>query len=262
MKVPCPSALYTQSPEACELTKLPLQAPTQGFQVVLADFRVLWIFVGIGQGYRDEPSLEGPERGSVDARQTPQEFSAACPGEAPYPVSGTSTVTLRRTELILCNGLLEGECGYRPTNRGGYVGNLLMWTLQRRLISLGFCLCGPICGVDKPSRVGRRRAEHVRSVSSYWRGHSTPHSKSLGSTLSAAASLRRVFGYAPLLRDSSCWTGVWATPASSPSCLWVRPRRRRCAARPGSGMLLNLSIIRTLLVLWVSPSLTRCKSGL
>src|SRR5215216_6369793 len=36
-----------------------------------------------------------------------------------------------------------------------------------------------------------------------------------------------------------------ATPASSLSCLWVRPRRRRCAARPGSGVLLELSIICT-----------------
>jgi hypothetical protein len=118
--------------------------------VVLADLSVLWIFVGVGQGYRDEPSLEVLEGASVDASQTEQEIPSACPGEAPYPVSGTSTVTLRRTELILSNGLLEGECGYRPTNRGGYVGNLLMWTLQRRLISIAFCGCGPICGVDKP----------------------------------------------------------------------------------------------------------------
>ena len=94
--------------------------------MVLADLRVLWIFVGVGQGYRDEPSLEGPEGASVDASQTEQEVPAACPGEAPYPVSGTSTVTLRRTELILSNGLLEGECGYRPSYRGGYVGNPLM----------------------------------------------------------------------------------------------------------------------------------------
>src|SRR5215217_1404683 len=55
---------------------------------------------------------------------------------------------------------------------------------------------------------------------------------------------------------------VWATPSSSPSCLWVRPRRRRCAARAASGVLLDLSIILTLLVLWVAPSLTRCKGGL
>jgi len=40
----------------------------------------------------------------------------------------------------------------------------------------------------------RRRAEVVRFVSSYWRGHSSPHCKSLGSTLSAVASLRKVCG--------------------------------------------------------------------
>jgi hypothetical protein len=59
-------------------------------------------------------------------------------------------VTLRRTELVLYSGVLEGECGYRSPYGGGYVGNPLMWTLQRRLISMGICGCGPICGVDKP----------------------------------------------------------------------------------------------------------------
>jgi hypothetical protein len=29
--------------------------------VVLADIGFFWIFVGVGQGYRDEPSLEGLE---------------------------------------------------------------------------------------------------------------------------------------------------------------------------------------------------------
>jgi hypothetical protein len=94
--------------------------------VVLADLRVLWIFVGVGQGYRDQPSLEDPEGPPVDASETEQEVPSAYPGEAPYPVSGTSTVTLRRTELILSNGLLKRECGYRPSYRGGYVGNPLM----------------------------------------------------------------------------------------------------------------------------------------
>ena len=70
--MPCPSPLYTHPPEASEGPKLPLQALTEGFQVVLADLGVLWIFVGIGQGYRDEPSLEGLEGASVDASQTEQ----------------------------------------------------------------------------------------------------------------------------------------------------------------------------------------------
>src|SRR5918997_2467292 len=89
VEMPGTSLLNTKPPEASELTKLPLQAPTQGFQVVLADLRVLWIFVGVGQGYRDEPSLEGLECGSIDACKTSEEVCAACPGEAPYPVSGT-----------------------------------------------------------------------------------------------------------------------------------------------------------------------------
>src|SRR5215213_9795329 len=72
---------------------------------------------------------------SVDARKASEEVCAACPRETPYPVSHASTVTLRRTELILSNGFLEGECRHRPSYRGRYVGNPLMWTLQRRLIS-------------------------------------------------------------------------------------------------------------------------------
>src|SRR5919107_6427754 len=106
--------------------------------------------LGVGQCHEDHPPLERPEGSPVNAGEMEQEVPTACPGETPYLISDASTVTLRRTELILSNGLLEGECGYRPTNRGGYVGNLLMWTLQRRHISGGFCLCGPICGVDKP----------------------------------------------------------------------------------------------------------------
>jgi hypothetical protein len=82
--VPRSSLLYTHPPEGGELTKLPLQAPTQGFQVVLADLGVLWIFVGVGQGYRDEPSLESSESASVDACKTSEEVPAACPGEALY----------------------------------------------------------------------------------------------------------------------------------------------------------------------------------
>jgi len=91
--------------------------------VVLADLRVLWIFVGVGQGYRDEPSLERPEGASVDTSQTEQEVPSACPGEAPYLTSSASTVTLRRTELMLSNGLLEGEGGYRPSYSIGDMGN-------------------------------------------------------------------------------------------------------------------------------------------
>ena len=68
--------------------------------MVLADLRVIWIFVRIGQRHEDHPP---PEGAPVDARQTSEEVPAACPGEAPYPVSDASTVTLRKTELILSN---------------------------------------------------------------------------------------------------------------------------------------------------------------
>src|ERR687890_2853773 len=104
--------------------------------------------MGVGQGYRDEPSLEGPEGTPVDGCETEQEVPAACPGETSYLISGVSSEMLSRPEPVLDSGVLEGECRYRPTNRGGYVGNPLMLTLQRRLISLSYCLCGPICGVD------------------------------------------------------------------------------------------------------------------
>jgi hypothetical protein len=37
------------------------------------------------------------------------------PGETPYLISNTTTATPSRTESVLGNGLLEGECGYRPS---------------------------------------------------------------------------------------------------------------------------------------------------
>ena len=81
----------------------------------LADLRVLRIFVGVGQGYRDEPSLEGLECGSIDACKTSEEVPTAFPGEAPYPISDASTTMLTRTEAVTSLGILEGECGYRPS---------------------------------------------------------------------------------------------------------------------------------------------------
>ncbi len=124
--MPRSSLLYTHPPEASELTKPPLQAPTQGLQVVLANLRGLWIFVRVGQGYRDESSLEGLERSSVDASQTEQEVPSACLGETPYLISGASSETLTKPEPVTCLGILEGECGYRPSDGRGDVGNLLM----------------------------------------------------------------------------------------------------------------------------------------
>ena len=112
--------------------------------MIHADLGICWVLLGVCQRHEDHLPPEGLERGSIDACKTSEEVCAAFPGEAPYPISDASTATPMRTELVLGSGVLEGECGYRPTNRGGYVGNPLMWTLQRRHISLGFCLCGPI----------------------------------------------------------------------------------------------------------------------
>jgi hypothetical protein len=67
-------------------------------------------FVGVGQGYRDEPFLEGPEGASVDACEAYEEVCAAFPGETPYPISDTTTATPIRTEPVVDRGALEGEC--------------------------------------------------------------------------------------------------------------------------------------------------------
>ncbi len=95
--MPCSPLLYTHPPEASKVPKLPLQSLAEGFEVVLAEIGVLWIFVGVGQGYRDEPSLEGPEGAAVDASETSQEISAAWPGEAPYPSPDSSSMIRMRS---------------------------------------------------------------------------------------------------------------------------------------------------------------------
>jgi hypothetical protein len=82
--------------------------------VVLADLRVLWIFVGVCQCHEDDPPSEGPEGVSVDASQTPEEVPATCSGETPYPGSYASTTAHRRTPVITGCGVLEGESRYRP----------------------------------------------------------------------------------------------------------------------------------------------------
>src|SRR5215204_420921 len=127
--MPCPSLLYTHPPEASELTKLPLQAPTQGFQVVLANLGVLWVCTGIGQRHEDHPPLERPEGSPVDASQTEQEVPTACPGETPYPISYASTVTqrsTRRTKLVTSLRVFEGKCRYRPSYSRGDISTPFM----------------------------------------------------------------------------------------------------------------------------------------
>jgi hypothetical protein len=126
MQVPRPSLLDTQPPEGGEGLELPLKALSERFEVSLAEFGIIWIFVGVGQRHEDHPPLEGPECPSVDGGQTSEEICAACPREALYPVSNTSTTTRRRIPVVPGCGVLEGECRYRPPYGRGKVGNPLM----------------------------------------------------------------------------------------------------------------------------------------
>ena len=114
VEVPRSSLLYTKPPEASEVPKLPLQALAYGFQVILAEFRILWVVLGVGQRHEDHPPSEGLKGSPVYACQAPEEVPAACPGEAPYPVPNTSTTTHRRTPVVPGCGVLEGECRHRP----------------------------------------------------------------------------------------------------------------------------------------------------
>ena len=134
--MPCPSLLDTQPPEGGEGPILPLKALSERFEVSFAEFGILRVFMRIGQRHEDHPPLERPEGSPVNASETEQEVCAACPGETPYLISGASSETLTRPEPVLGSGVLEGECGYRPSYSRGDVGNPLMWTLQRRLIAV------------------------------------------------------------------------------------------------------------------------------
>ncbi len=61
----------------------------------------------VGQRHEEESPFEGPEGASVDARDTSEEVCAACPGEAPYPLSDASTATPMSTEPVLSSGVLK-----------------------------------------------------------------------------------------------------------------------------------------------------------
>jgi hypothetical protein len=124
--VPRASLLYAHPPEGGEGPVLPLEALAERFEVALAGFWVLWVFVGVGQRHEDDPSLEGSEGVSIDAGQTSEEIPAASLGEAPHPLSDAPTATSTRTEPILGRGVLEGEGGYGPSYGRGYAGNPLM----------------------------------------------------------------------------------------------------------------------------------------
>jgi hypothetical protein len=102
-----PSSVYPASRKR-QMTCTPSKALTEGFQVILADLRILWAFVGVGQGYRDEPSLEGPEGGSVDACETSEEVPAARPGETPYPPGALSLCRIFRPQCVASRTLFPG----------------------------------------------------------------------------------------------------------------------------------------------------------
>ena len=127
--MPCSSPLDAQSPEGGEGFELPLKALAERFEVTFTEDGILRIFVGLGQRHEDHPPLEGPEGSPVDAGQTPEEISAACPGEAPYLISDASTVRQRRTrrsELVTSLRVFEGKCRYRPSYSRGDIGTRLM----------------------------------------------------------------------------------------------------------------------------------------
>ena len=107
--------LYTQPPESGEGLEFSLQTLAEGFQVILAELGIIWVLLGVGQRHEDDPSFEGPEGDSVNARQTSEKVPAACPRETPYPVADASTPTSRRTELVIDSGVLEGESRYGPS---------------------------------------------------------------------------------------------------------------------------------------------------
>jgi hypothetical protein len=109
MKVPCPPLLYAHPPEGSEGPELPLKALSERFEVMLAEFRIIWVFMRVSQRHEDDASFEGPEGASVDASKTSEEVCAAYPGEALYPVSDTSATTRRRTEAVTGLSVLEGE---------------------------------------------------------------------------------------------------------------------------------------------------------
>ena len=124
--MPCPSLLYTHPPEGGEGPVHPLKSLAEGFEVSFAEFGVPWVFPRICQRHEDDAASEGPEGTPVDASESAKEISAACPGEAPYPISDASTATPMRTELVTDPSVLEGECGYRPSYGRGKVSNPLM----------------------------------------------------------------------------------------------------------------------------------------
>ncbi len=101
--MPCSSLLYAKPPQGGERLVLPLKALSERFEVSFAKFGIIWVFVGVGQRHEDHPPLEGPERTSVDASETSEEVCAACPGEAPHPVSDASTTTRTRLRRLLAS---------------------------------------------------------------------------------------------------------------------------------------------------------------
>ena len=64
--------LDTHPPERTEGSILPLQALTEGFQVLLTNLRILGVIGRVGQGYEEQPALEEPEGSAVDGGELPK----------------------------------------------------------------------------------------------------------------------------------------------------------------------------------------------
>src|SRR5688572_26851806 len=79
-KCHAPLLWIPKPPDSGEGPILPLKALAEGFEVTFTKDGILWVFPRVGKRHEDHPPSEGLERGSIDACETPEEVSAACPG--------------------------------------------------------------------------------------------------------------------------------------------------------------------------------------
>jgi hypothetical protein len=134
VKVEGTSLLYAHSPKGGELSVLPLEALTKGFQVVLTDLGILRVFVRIGKGYGDEPPVERPEGSTVDACQASQEVPAAQPGESFYLAPDTLAMLPTGIDLAAGSVIVAEDTGERTSYSRGEVSTSFLRTVQEGVI--------------------------------------------------------------------------------------------------------------------------------